>query len=166
MTRDALAAVELGFVERLPPSASQLQWMLHVGDSVASINSARGNVPLASQNQRPDWVSKPGFLAMGSLRAFPHAQLHRLAQALAERDLPLARPEVHTLVLQALWHLGSLQPGLGSEGTGLGQAWRKDWLEPGNTAATLCHELERLAEELEQKPRGHDSVLLLGALAA
>jgi hypothetical protein len=120
-------------------------------------------MPLAQLNQRPHWLSKPGYLAFGSLRSYPMGQLARLAQALSQHVWPFERAEVRVLALQALHHVGTLHA---DKTTGkVEQVWRQGWLEPHGSAAALCQELGRLADELDQTPREHDSVTLLGEVA-
>lgn len=67
--------------------------MPHPGSRAATAPE-RGNLALARQDERPLWLSKPGFLAFGTLRAYPLIQMRKLCVALAERALPLGRPEV------------------------------------------------------------------------
>jgi hypothetical protein len=45
-------------------------------------------------------------------------------------------------------------------------AWRTGWLDPGDVVETLCSTLGTLAEELEDTPREHGAVQLLGEIAA
>jgi hypothetical protein len=135
---------------------------MHVAESYTQVKAERSNMAIARQDLRPSWLSKQGFLPFGSLRSYPLGQLRRLAQALKERSLPLGRPEVRTLVLQALYQLGSLRASAGT--TEL--ACRTGWLDDDDVAATLCAELGMMADELEHTPREHDTVLLLGEVAA
>jgi hypothetical protein len=117
---------------------------------------------IARQDLRPVWLSKPGFFALGSLRAYPVGQLHRLTEVLQLRELPWAQPEVITVIRQTLYQLGTLVEREGA----VQQLWRTDWTDGGGTLAALSSELEQLADELAQTPRSHDDVLLLGEIAA
>jgi hypothetical protein len=158
-----ITEIELSFTEQLPgEQGKQLQWAMHTAESYTTTAPDRGNLPLTKQHQRPHWLSKPGFLAFGNLRSYPMGQLSHLAQALAERSWPLSRMELRLLVWQALYHLGPLQRD--TENT-MEQAWRQGWLEPHGAAAALCTELAQLADELDQTPREHGSVVLLGEMA-
>ena len=56
--------------------------------------------PLARQDDRPSWLSKPGWLAFAALRAWPLTQMQQLCAALHERLLPLEHPAVQALVRQ------------------------------------------------------------------
>ncbi|KAG1672428.1 hypothetical protein FOA52_013214 [Chlamydomonas sp. UWO 241] len=159
------ATTELLFTEQLAPPglpASPLQWVMHVRSSVDSTPADRGNMAIARQDLRPAWLSKPGFLALGSLRAFPLGQLRRLSEVLQLRELPWAQPEVVTIIRQTLYQLGTLVERKGA----VQQLWRTDWVEGRGTLAALGSELEQLADKLAQTPRSHDDVLLLGEAAA
>jgi hypothetical protein len=159
-----IAEVELSFTEQLPGKASKkLQWAMHTAESYATTAPERGNLPMAQLNERPHWLSKPGYLAFGNLRSYSMGQLARLAQAVAEHVWPFQRAEVRVLVLQALHHVGTLHADKTTGRTE--QVWRQGWLEPHGAAAALCQELARLGDELDQTPREHDSVLLLGEIA-
>ncbi|KXZ49831.1 hypothetical protein GPECTOR_19g282 [Gonium pectorale] len=155
------AAVEDYFTERLPGEASSLQWAMQQSRTAAATPAERGNLPIARQDSRPSWLTKPAFLEFGTLRAYPLRQLRRLCAALHDRSLPLARIAVHTLIRQTLFQLGPLtdarQPGL---------LHRAGWDGEGDVLPTLAAELAELAEELDQTPREHDAVLLLGEVAA
>ncbi|WIA08443.1 hypothetical protein OEZ85_007880 [Tetradesmus obliquus] len=100
------------FTEKLPATAGQtnsLQWaMLQVG-SRAATPAERGNQGIASQDQKPSWLSKPGYLALTNLRSYPLSQLQRLCVALREQSLPLGHPVVLTMVKQAVMQIGELQ---------------------------------------------------------
>jgi len=61
--------VELEFTEKLP--SPQLQWAMHTCKDIQSTPRDRGNLAIAHQDIRPNWLSKPSWLAFGSLRAFP-----------------------------------------------------------------------------------------------
>jgi hypothetical protein len=157
--------VELSFTEQLQEDQEALQWALHAAGSREATPADRSNQPMARQDGKPDWLSKAGFLAFGSLRSYPLGQHGRLCAALGQRRWPLAQPAVQALVRQALYHLGQLQP----QGSGSGHAllWRTGWQEEGGgVLPTLCSELEQLAEELEEAPREHEQLLLLGEVAA
>lgn len=163
-------AVEVvdSFTERLPGEAAALQWAMPLYGGRAATAAERGNLPMARQDQKPAWLSKPAFLAFGLLRAYARLQGRRLCTALQGRLLPLEHPAVQCLIRQALYHLGELSGG----GTGAsGRLWRSDWGGDGDAGAdgvlgTLHAELAALADELANAPREHGAVLLLGELAA
>ncbi|EFJ48407.1 hypothetical protein VOLCADRAFT_91060 [Volvox carteri f. nagariensis] len=152
--------LELYFTEKLPQGAESLQWAMHVRSSASVTSPSRGNVAIAQQDTKPSWLSKPAFLELCTLRAFPLRQLRRLAAALHDHVLPLAQPAVHTLVRQLLFHLGTLTD---DEPPQL--LWRRGWEAECDVLTALYGDLTALAEDLEQTPREHGAVLLLGEVA-
>ncbi|KAG2496538.1 hypothetical protein HYH03_005361 [Edaphochlamys debaryana] len=153
------SATELFYTAALPEHAKALQWALHTPESPPA---DRGNWALAWQDGRPSWLHKPAFLDFGRLRSFPLLQLPRLCAALHYRTLPLAQPAVHVLVRQLLHHVGSLTDDAPPQ-----LLWRTGWAdEPGGALPALCSELAALAERLAITPREHESVLVLGPMAA
>lgn len=149
----------------------ELQWAMEQRGSREVTPADRGNLPMAQQDSKPEWLDKPGFLAFGSLRSYPLRQLRHLCSALHDRLLPLIQPDVHVLVRQALHHVGALVPSAEAADADakspLRLLWRSDWddNDDGSVLDTLCSELKSLADELEQTPREHMCVLLLGELA-
>ncbi len=87
----------------------------------------------------------------------------RLCAALHDRVLPLDHSAVRTLVLQSLFQLGCLCRDSGGD---VFPEHRTGWDAEGGALEALGHELERLAEQLEDTPRDHEAVLLLGEAAA
>eukprot|EP00887_Chlorella_sp_A99_P004660 scaffold4.g4660.t1 len=148
------------YTEQLPKNASALQFAMPQYGTGAATAADRGNVDLAQQDAKPHWLSKPGYLAFGTLRAYPLTQIRQLCTALHERALPLGQPAVQALVRQTLYHLGTLTD---AERPGL--LWRTDWGPGGDMLPRLCAELGALAAELDQAPREHAAVLLLGEVA-
>jgi hypothetical protein len=150
------------FTEQLPAAdgAEELQWAMPQYGSGAATAADRGNWAIALQDLRPKWLSKPGFLAFGALRAYPLTQMRQLCVALHERSLPLGHPAVQVLVRQALYHTGTLTdtqpPAL---------LWRTDWGTTDNMLPTLCDELTALATELEPAPCEVLAVLQLGEVS-
>lgn len=150
-----------------------MQWAMYVGASHKVTAPDRSNKGPAWQDaaHRPGWAARPAYLPLCGLRSYPHAQLRRLCSALSSRrTLPLAHAAVRVFVEQTLFHLGTLVESARQEGLPAGPttqlAWRTGWLQPGDVAETLCHELAARAEELEETPREHEAVLLLGEAAA
>lgn len=149
------------FTEKLKGAAVKLQWAM---PQYAQLTAAdRSNLAVASQDSRPDWLSKPGYLHFGALRAYPLMQLRRLCVALHERTLPLDHPAVLTLIHQLLYHLGELKIARDSGAPAL--LWRSEWdADVSDLLPTLCEEVGQLVKE--QKPRTFQSAILLGELAA
>ncbi|GLC49187.1 thioredoxin-disulfide reductase [Pleodorina starrii] len=180
-----VSLTELYFTEKLPPpmydtastaasateggeaaaAESPLQWAMHVRASASETRADRGNQAIATQDTKPSWLSKPAFLEFCSLRAYPLRQLRRLAAALHDRMQPLDQPAVHVLVRQLLYHIGVLTDG-GDDGSPPRLRWREGWERPGDVLPALCAELSTLADELQEKRREHEAVLLLGEVAS
>jgi hypothetical protein len=147
------------FTEQLPPSDKSMQYTMEQHGDASE--PSRGNVPEAEQDNKPDWLaSKQHHLAFGALRAYPNQQLRKLCVALREKDLPLNELGVHLLLRQTLFQLGAL-----SDEAQPRPHCRTDMERFGGWAA-LRAELHALAEELRCKCREHQSILILGELAA
>lgn len=104
---------------------------MHTRKDVATTPTKRGNLPISMQDKRPDWITKPGYLALGALRAQGVGQLRRMFDALQQRHFPLSQPEVVTLVRQVLYHIGTLS--CSDQGPPL-PLWRTD----GGVRETCC----------------------------
>ncbi|MEW5310745.1 MAG: hypothetical protein WDW38_002512 [Sanguina aurantia] len=149
------------FTAQLHKDWESLQWAMHQAGSRSSTPADRGNLAVAQQDARPDWLSKPGYLTLCNLRAYPLGQLRQLCVALHERNLPLGHPAVQVLIQQLLYHVGTL-----TDSSRPGLLWRTGWCEKGDVLETLCMELDKLATQLDQTPREHHAVPLLGEIAA
>ncbi|KAF5833854.1 hypothetical protein DUNSADRAFT_9691 [Dunaliella salina] len=145
----------LTYTEQLPASAEMLQWAMPLPERVSP---DRGNLGIAFIDQRPTWLSEPGFRDFGSLRAYPHVQLRRLCSTLHERTLPLSHPAVCVLIRQWLFHLGALTTNCSTH--------IRNNNGKGDVLTTLGRELTSLAAELDEAPREHQAVILLGEVAA
>ena len=154
------AALVLTFTEKLTDSAHRvMQWAMeqHGATSLAS----RGNVAEARQDIKPGWLAgKPELFCFGAMRAYPNQQIRKVCIALRERSIPLDNPAVRRLLQSSLYHLGEL-----SGGTNPRPVWRTD-LECHGGWEALRLELTDLADELQNKPRQHSAVLILGEIAA
>ena len=149
------------FTERLPLEHSALQWML-LQPGLSQVSRERVNRSIVSQHDKPSWLTKSEYLAFGSLRAYPHIQLRAFCIILHERGLPFEHGAVATLILQAAYHAGDISPPAVADPF---PVWRTDAIR-GGLLSVLLHELDGLAAELEQTPRRHVAVRLLGELAA
>ena len=172
--------VVLASTEKLREADASLQWAMHQEGSRESTPPDRGNLGIAQQDLKPSWLSKPGFLQYCSLRSYPLGQLRRLCVVLKERSMPFGHHAVQTLVQQTLYQLGPMvsigdssssssdsSMTSGAEDGPLGLLWRAEWDEDGSSVLPkLATELQQLADELDQTPREHDAVLLLGQLSA
>ena len=103
---------------RLDPKLLAKEWTASLGEGADlqwpavlydGSDRRRGNLSVARPNLKPDSLTKEQFQHLGQLRAFPQQQLRNLCRALQEDGLPLQQPEVHTLMLQTLFHVGELE---------------------------------------------------------
>ena len=163
--------------EVLPEEFEQLNWAMEQGGAEHTPFS-RGNEGLARQDlltELPEegpasqqlWAlrSKPSFLALCGLRAYPATQYRKLLTALADRTLPLGHPAVGVLLRQALYHVGELLV----EGGRVRRSWMTDAFEgsPEHSSwAALVQVLKDLAEEVAKKPSEASSLALLGELTS
>jgi hypothetical protein len=136
---------------------SKCQWVLpqYGSDTAAS----RGNQAVALQHLKPRWLSKPEWLSIAVLRAFPHQQLQRLLSGLRDELLPLAQPAMRTIANQLIGHLGEL-----SDEDSLQLLWKVDQMK-GAWCAQVTSELKRYCAILQDKPREFRSVLVLAETA-
>ncbi len=118
------------FTEQLAsvdPSMSEVQWAMPV--HATDTDNKRSNLPIANQHLQPHWLSKPAWLAFGSMRSYPLGQLRRLCEALHDRLLPWSQPAVGALVRQTLYQVGELVAG---DGDDVRMLWRTGWDQPGD----------------------------------
>jgi hypothetical protein len=59
-------------------------------------------LPFAKFKDKPDAFDKKGFVELANLRSYSNLQFRKLANALAERSLPLGDPIVQTVIRQVL----------------------------------------------------------------
>eukprot|EP00798_Chlamydomonas_sp_ICE-L_P016369 gene16369-22571_t len=148
--------------ERLQGTGKALEWCMPTYGTAKETDPTLGNCAVASQDLRGS-LSKPSYLALCTMRMYPFGQFRRLCAALCQKSFPLDHPVVRTAVLQSLYQLGRVYATADGQ---VGLKWRAHWDAPGDVLTTLKLELDRLADELEETPREHDSVLLLGTIAA
>lgn len=139
---------------------AQLQWCMPQYGS-RDTAADRGNLPIAQQDARPPWLSKPGWLAFACLRAWPLTQMQQLCAALHDELLPLGRPAVQALIRQLVYHVGEL-----TDASPPALLWRTGWRPPADLLPTLHEELARLAGDMASAPREFGAAQLLGDLSA
>jgi transposase-like protein len=158
------------FTEQLPEKYKQLQWALWQPGAMEQVDPKRSNQGIATRCDKPGWLNDPAWLSFTSLRAYPLQQLQKLCGALREQQLPWGHPAVRALVQMTVYQLGQLvdshPAAVGGARCTPRQLGRTDWEQPGRELLTLVSELAALAEQLQEAPREHDAVLLLGELAA
>jgi hypothetical protein len=98
------------------------------------------NYIIASQADCPDEITLHEFLAFSGLRSGPRLQWLNIARELASPYLSFRLEEVHTLVAQAAWQLGSLSDGV--------REWHID-LNISSFGNALLRELESLLGKIE-----------------
>ncbi|KAL4150964.1 hypothetical protein PRNP1_010350 [Phytophthora ramorum] len=144
------------FIEQLPQSYRQLQWM----NSWPGIGDIRGNLVYAKLHQQPEEFEKAAFIALGSLRAFANQQYRKLQWALREDIFPWGHPSVKTIVRQALYQVGALTNDVTPK-----LLWKTDMLQNERGLEVFCSTLEIIAGKLDQTPRNFENVPLLSELA-
>lgn len=115
------------YTEAFQPQSASLQWALHQNEREHT-ETTRSNISLATQSDRPEWLSRPQYLAFCSIRAYPLLQLRKILCALRDRSLPFGRQEVQVLIKSALYQVGALR-GLPNEPTLL--SWKHEDLVVG-----------------------------------
>ncbi|CAM9964866.1 unnamed protein product, partial [Scytosiphon promiscuus] len=145
-----------GYTEQLGGPDSRLQWaMSQYG--IDKTSCERGNLAMATMDDRPEWLRRSQYVEFGKVRAYPLTQCHQLALVLKDRSLPLSRPAVRTLVQQALFQIGDV-----SMGRPTMMLWRQ---EEADSFAALFHELKIRIEEIEHTPREHLAMQLVVIMA-
>jgi hypothetical protein len=109
---------------------------------------------IASQADCPDEITLHEFLAFSGLRSGPRLQWLNIARELASPYLSFRIGEVHTLVTQAAWQLGSLSDGV--------REWHID-LNISSFGNALLRELESLLEKIENNWLEEVTVRTIGA---
>ncbi|KAL7553023.1 hypothetical protein ACHAWF_016264 [Thalassiosira exigua] len=145
------------FTERLVKHPS-LQWTL-MQPGEGHIIPSRANVPYARQENKPDWLSKPGWLSFANMRAYPNIQIRNVLLAIQERQLPLTESSVHTLMKQTLFHVGAIS----DIHTCPKFAWKVD-LEDGSFGRDVHRIFESLYDEIKDSPKSYMCVKLAGQL--
>lgn len=140
------------------PADPSVQWAYY---TVQSPDPTRGSIAIAAPADGPKWLLGGQYKAFCGLRAYPQIQAGQLCKVLNERSLPFAEPDVRLLVQQLLYPLGRVE--LTAEGEPY-TVWKAD-LDPaqthGNALAAIGEELQALVDELAERPRDHEQLLLV-----
>jgi len=131
--------------------------------SPTSAGSNRGNVAIAKQGSRPDWMRKDQFIALGQLRAFPRLQFRKLCDALKLGTLQLDQQIVHRLVEHVLFQIGDVQ--LDDDHGGASLRWRVD-IDSGTVLNTLGELVSDHLERLRERIKDRMQLLGLASIAA
>jgi DNA-binding transcriptional ArsR family regulator len=136
-----------------PPIPSSSPY--HHLHSFVSGTQHTSNDIIASQSDCPEEITLHEFLAFSGLRSGPRLQWLNIARELASPYLSFRREEVHTLVTQAAWQLGSLSDGV--------REWHVD-LSISSFGNALLRELESLLETIRTNWLEEVTVRTIGAL--
>eukprot|EP00037_Helgoeca_nana_P031742 m.409107 g.409107 ORF g.409107 m.409107 type:complete len:3050 (+) comp28456_c0_seq1:346-9495(+) len=131
-----------GYTARLADPTT-LQWVMPVDDR-ERVDPTRGNVALAKQEDRPQWLTRSEYIMFCNVRAFPRLQIRKIASALHSKGLPFARPEVQLLLRQALYQVGALEGGRDTT-TPTALEWKQADVVAGDYLETLTLALDGLA---------------------
>ena len=151
------------FTEQLGKDDLPLQWALTLDGSRREME--RGNRPLSTQNDRPEWLSKTEYLHFARLRAFPFVQLREVLSCVSDHEsLPWENEKVHKIVFQSLFHIGNLTE---NDEECKSFLWKYDLYDDsyGGYLETCGAVLNRLADTLCQTPGKYQTLGLIGSLA-
>ncbi|KAI9190530.1 uncharacterized protein BJ171DRAFT_482966, partial [Polychytrium aggregatum] len=137
-------SITMGFIDGIGRDMSCFSWMIsYPADPNAQKECARGNYAVAELHKRPVSLEKRSFLAMGGLRSYPHQQFRKLFLALSDRVMPLDNEAAQRLIRQTIYQVGELS----------------NHIAPRNVLADYV-------EEIAEKPRDHQKILILGEISA
>lgn len=140
------------WTEQMPVSDMSLQWTMPIrGDK--KLAQTRGNMSIASQDAKPEWLNKQAYHAFCNLRAYPLQQMRKLLIALEESSLPMTRRAVQHLLRQCMHQVGPLNDNQFH--------WKKD-------IESLMMDFEKVllarVDESVEKPRAHEAFPVLADL--
>eukprot|EP00957_Ditylum_brightwellii_P174287 13269379-Ditylum_brightwellii.AAC.1 len=137
-----------------------MQWAMFQSGSDNTCSS-RGNRPIASQSDKPEWLTKVEYLTFGKMRAFPYTQLRNLCVALTERTLPFSHTAVHVLLRQTAYHLGDIGV---SNANGCCYKWKKDLYDGHLLTKEWYGILRKFVDDLAESPQNYMAAQILGEL--
>ncbi|KAL7561124.1 hypothetical protein ACA910_009179 [Epithemia clementina (nom. ined.)] len=152
----------LFFTEQLESSQHfPLQWTMKQD---GRRDNMRGNLPLATQGARPDWLSTTEYLHFCRVRSFPLRQMRDVLTCLGDKKVPIHYEQVQKLMFQAMFHVGAI-----GEGTNEGESftWKKDLYDNSISGLVPCAEavLKSVANVLCETPSNFRSTYLIAALS-
>eukprot|EP00434_Breviolum_minutum_P039387 symbB.v1.2.034976.t1/scaffold4614.1/size37436/1 len=140
------------WTEQMPVSDMGLQWTMPIHDD-KKLAQMRGNMSIASQDAKPEWLNKQDYHAFCSLRAYPLQQMRKLLIALEESSLPMTHRAVQHLLRQCMHQVGPLDDNQFH--------WKKD-------IESLMTDFEKVllerVDEAVEKPRAHEAFPVLADL--
>jgi hypothetical protein len=137
------------FTEKLGSGHQMMQEFLVL---LPNPSPSRGNLGIATQNKRPEWLIQEEYLSFASLRAFPRLQLRQLLSAMVDNLLPFDHPCVHVLVQQLLYQVGF-------------DEWKTD-VASCNILSRFCGQLYKKADILKESPNNSGQLLLFGLVSS
>ena len=107
----------------------------------------RGNKPYASQDLKPSWLDKEGFLHFARIRENPNMMLHKLSLALKAESLPLQHECVQVLVAQSTYQVGTISSSVDNNCTIF--EWKRDF---ENIRKVCIVEITSVIEKYAESP--------------
>ncbi|KAF0725418.1 hypothetical protein Ae201684_016188 [Aphanomyces euteiches] len=150
------ASTQKLYTSQLRPFTS-LQWCV---DAPSEDSNIRGNMVYSKLKQKPDKMAKTAFLALGSLRSYPHLQFRKLMFGLMDNTLQLDHAVVRIAIRQALYHIGDL-----SNENEPQPVWRSD-MRRAEGLQGMLEALEKRANDIQETPREHKSIIMLAEITA
>ncbi|KAF0710192.1 Aste57867_5643 [Aphanomyces stellatus] len=132
-----------------------LQWAMEYPNSESS---KRGNLVFSQLHLKPTGMTKASFLALGTLRSYPHQQYKKLVHGILDKTLPLDNTFVQSLIRQSLYQMGDLS----DEDVPLAE-WKRGIRETSGIMS-LFEALKQTIEDTRETPRAHQSFVLLAEI--
>lgn len=105
----------------------------------------RGNKPYASQDLKPSWLDREGFLHFARIRENPNMMLRKLCLALKSESLPLQYECVQVLVAQSAYQVGTISSSIDDHTTIF--EWKRDFEDIRKVCiAEIASVIEKYAE--------------------
>lgn len=146
------------FTEKL--QSKQLQWSVEMGNEKENFSSDHGNLPYASLDLKPKWLTKEAYLDFTTMRRFPTLPLRKFCVALQHGSLPYEHGCVQKLLRQTLFQIGDLS--FDNNGD-LQLEWRKDFEMISETCLSI---LRNLSSIFSVKPNFYKATILIAELCS
>ena len=139
---------------------SSLQWALKQDGST---DKTRGNIPLSTQSSKPNYLSITEYLCFCRLRAYPMRQMRDVIACIGDRSLPLHQKDVQKLILQVMFHVGSLSD---SNVESQSFRWKRDLYDQSNCGLVHTADaiLNSVGQDLQETPSNAESTYVIGAI--
>ncbi|GFH58370.1 hypothetical protein CTEN210_14846 [Chaetoceros tenuissimus] len=133
------------FTQDLPKCVKELQWCMYPTNENDIVD--RGNKPYASQDLKPTWLDREGFLHFARIRENPNMMLHKLCLALKAESLPLQHECVQVLVAQSTFQVGNISSSVDDNCTIF--EWKRDF---ENIRKVCIAEITSVIEKYAESP--------------